>query len=50
MTVDELLIPKYGGCRKLKSFQVAQLVFDITVRFCDCYIDKPGRTPIEIVT
>ncbi len=35
MTVDEPLIPKHGGYRKLKSFQVAQLVFDITVRFCD---------------
>mgnify|MGYP007088144402 CR=1 FL=1 len=29
------LIPKHGGYRKLKSFQVAQLVYDVTVRFCD---------------
>jgi hypothetical protein len=32
MTADEPLIGKHGGYRKLKSFQVAQLVFDITVR------------------
>jgi four helix bundle suffix protein len=32
MTANEPLIPEHGGYRKLKSFQVAQLVFDITVR------------------
>ena len=36
----EPLIPKHGGYRKLKSFQVAQLVYDVTVRFCDRYIDR----------
>ncbi len=40
----EPLIPKHGGYRKLKSFQVAQLVYDITVRFCDRYIDRRSRT------
>ena len=29
------LIPKHGGYRRLKSFQVAQLVYDVTVRFCE---------------
>jgi len=38
------LIPKHGGCRRLKSFQMAQLVYDVTVRFCDRYIDKFSRT------
>jgi hypothetical protein len=38
------LIPKHGGYRKLKSFQLAQLIFDITVRFCERYIDKRSRT------
>jgi|GEM_PF-2746327 AMMECR1 domain-containing protein len=32
MTANKLLIPKHGGYRKLKSFQAAQLVFDVTVR------------------
>ena len=49
MTGNEPLIPKHGGYRKLKSFQVAQLVFDITVRFCDRYIDKRSRTHDQMV-
>jgi four helix bundle protein len=49
MTADEPLIPKHGGYRKLKSFQVAQLVFDITVRFCDRYIEKRSRTHDQMV-
>jgi len=48
--VDEKpLIPKHGGYRKLKSFQVAQLVYDVTVRFCDRYINKKSRTHDQMV-
>ena len=43
------LIPKHGGYRKLKSFQIAQLVYDVTVRFCDRYIDKFSRTRDQMV-
>jgi four helix bundle suffix protein len=43
------LIPKHGGYRKLKSFQVAQLVYDVTVRFCDKYVDKRSRTHDQMV-
>ncbi len=49
MTSSEPLISKHGGYRKLKSFQVAQLVYDITVRFCDRYIDKHSRTCDQMV-
>ena len=45
----EGLIPKHGGFRKLKSFQVAQLVYDVTVRFCDKYIEKRSRTHDQMV-
>jgi len=45
----EWLIPKYGGYRKLKSFQIAQLVYDVTVRFCDKYIDRHSRTHDQMV-
>lgn len=45
----EPLIPKHGGYRKLKSFQLAQLVYDVTVRFCDRYIDKKSRTHDQMV-
>ena len=43
------LIPKHGGYRKLMSFQVAQLVYDVTVRFCDRYIDRRSRTHDQMV-
>lgn len=43
------LIPKHGGYRKLKSFQMAQLIYDVTVRFCDRYIDKFSRTKDQMV-
>jgi four helix bundle suffix protein len=49
MGEEESLIPKHGGYRKLKSFQVAQLVYDVTVRFCDRYIEKRGRTHDQMV-
>ena len=45
----EGLIPKHGGYRKLKSFQVAQLAYDVTVRFCDKYIDRCSRTHDQMV-
>ena len=45
----EPLISKHGGYRKLKSFRVAQLVYDVTVRFCDRYIDKRSRTHDRMV-
>ena len=43
------LIPRHGGYRKLKSFQVSQLVYDITVRFCEKYVDKFSRTKDQMV-
>jgi four helix bundle suffix protein len=49
MTSNEPLIPKHGGYRKLKSFQVAQLIYDMTVRFCDRYIAKRSRTNDQMV-
>jgi len=45
----EPLIPVHGGYRHLKSFQVAQLAFDLTARFCDRYIAKRRRTHDQMV-
>jgi four helix bundle suffix protein len=45
----ESLIPPHGGYRKLKSFQMAELCFDVTVRFCNRYIDKYSRTRDQMV-
>src|SRR5450759_2168024 len=49
MTEREALIPKHGGYRRLKSFQVAQLVYDVTVRFCERYVDRRSRTHDQMV-
>lgn len=46
---QEKLIPKHGGYRKLKSFKIARLVYDLTVRFCDTYISKFSRTYDQMV-
>ncbi|MBM4429618.1 MAG: four helix bundle protein, partial [Chloroflexi bacterium] len=45
----EPLIPRHGGYRRLKSYQLAQLVYDVTVRFCDRYIDRHSRTHDQMV-
>ena len=44
MQQQESLIPKHGGYRNLKSFQIGQLIYDMTVRFVELYIDKFSRT------
>jgi four helix bundle suffix protein len=49
MVEPEPLIPLHGGYRHLKSFQVAQLVYDATVRFADCYISPRSRTHDQMV-
>jgi four helix bundle suffix protein len=49
MPEPEKLIPLHGGYRKLKSFQVAQLAYDVTVRFCDRYVEKRSRTRDQMV-
>jgi four helix bundle suffix protein len=43
------LIPLHGGYRHLRSFQIAQLAFDVTVRFCDRYISLRSRTHDQMV-
>jgi four helix bundle suffix protein len=45
----EPIIPTHGGYRKLKSFQVAQLAYDVTIRFCGRYIDRRSRTHDQMV-
>lgn len=46
---DEPLIPPHGRYRKLKSFQIAQLAYDLTVLFVDRYIDKRSRICDQMV-
>lgn len=49
MGTEEPLIPTHGGYRKLKSFQLGQLIYDITVRFCERYVDRRSRTCDQMV-
>ena len=41
--MTELLLP-HGGFEDLKSFQLARLIFDITTRFVEMYVDAKSRT------
>jgi len=45
----EKLIPPHGGYRNLKGFQIAQLIYDVTVRFSNRYIDRKSRTRDQMV-
>ena len=45
----ESLIPPHGGYRKLKSFQVAQLAYDLTVLFVERYVPRNSRTRDQMV-
>jgi restriction system protein len=38
-----------GGYRKLRSFQVTQIIYDATVAFCDRFVDKRSRTHDQMV-
>ncbi|MBR4664804.1 MAG: hypothetical protein IKO93_13100, partial [Lentisphaeria bacterium] len=43
-----LVLPS-GGYQKLKSFQLAQLIFDITAYFVELYIPIRSRTRDQMV-
>lgn len=43
------LIPPHGGYRELKSYQMAEIVYDATVVFCDRFIDRRSRTHDQMV-
>ena len=46
---DKSLISRHGGYRNLKSFRVTQMVYDVTVRFCDRFIEARSRTYDQMV-
>ena len=49
MTKTNDVLFKCGGYRNLKSFQLAQLCYDITVRFVELYIPRNSRTADQMV-
>ena len=46
---DPKLISPHGGYRKLRSFQLAQLTYDLTVSFVEHYIPRESRTCDQMV-
>ena len=46
---DPKLISPHGGYRKLKSFQLAQLTYDLTISFVEHYIPRESRTCDQMV-
>jgi four helix bundle suffix protein len=45
----ERVYGKHGGYRNLKAYQVAELLYDFTCRFCDRYIPKSDRHHDQLV-
>jgi four helix bundle suffix protein len=47
--MEREIIPRHGAYRRLKSFQIAQLIYDVTVRFCNRYVPARSRTRDQMV-
>ncbi len=43
------LIPPHGGYKDLKSYQMAEIVYDATMVFCNRFIDRRSRTHDQMV-
>jgi four helix bundle suffix protein len=42
-------LPAYGNYRELKSFQKAEIVYDVTFRFCGRFLGRGDRTVDQMV-
>ena len=49
MNNETKIIPPHGGYQKLKSYQMAEIVYDGTVKFCERFIDRRSRTVDQMV-
>ncbi len=43
------LISPHGGYLSLKSYQMTEIIYDATVRFCDRFIERRSRTHDQMV-
>ena len=43
------LLPAYGNHRELRSFQKAEVIYDLTFRFCERFLDRRDRTIDQMV-
>ena len=46
---EQRLLPPHGNYRELKSFQKAEIVYDLTYRFCERFLRKGDRTIDQMV-
>ena len=49
MSDETKIIPPHGGYQNLKSYQMAEIVYDATVKFCERFIDRRSRTVDQMV-
>src|SRR5580765_3630627 len=49
MNSDSSTLRPHGGYRRLRSFQVTEIIYDGTVVFCDRFVDKRSRTHEQMV-
>ena len=49
MNQPDGFIDPHGGFRELKSYQMAEIVYDGTVKFCDRWIGRRSRTHDQMV-
>src|SRR6267142_4745198 len=49
MSSDSSTLRPHGGYRRLRSFQVTEIIYDGTMVFCDRFVDKRSRTHDQMV-
>ncbi|MCF8107600.1 MAG: hypothetical protein K9J81_01260 [Desulfohalobiaceae bacterium] len=49
MRGGESPLPKHGGYKNTRTWQLADLIYDVTVRFCDKYVNPRSRTHDQMV-
>ena len=48
-TPEENFIPPHGNYQELLSYQKAEVVYDLTFRFCERFLKKGDRTIDQMV-
>ncbi len=49
MSSDASTLRPHGGYRRLRSFQVTEIIYDGTVAFCERFVDTRSRTNDQMV-
>ena len=49
MSGDSSTLRPHGGYRRLRSFQVTEIIYGGTVAFCDRFVNKRSRTHDRMV-